>query len=210
MILHFKFLICAKWIIQKLILGQQQGNPVPVPQNVANIPQPYLQHERVPMNIVKVPNVRERSVGRNDRERRVTEEEYRSQHQGYHGHHQVNPETSVDSTFTKAIVQVPYANQANVINLKRTKTGVSDSNHDRISSSCHPSMRQNEKVYPSEPSFAHETNHNSLAFKTNDPMHDGRNIIHVPNTKPSGQRREFRNKECLVTNPSQNLVVRRK
>ena len=103
-----------------ITLGQQQGNPKPVPQNTATLPQ--LSNERVPMNSAKV-NVRDHSVGRNGRERRGVEEEYRDHRQPlYHGHQEMNQETSVDSTFTKAIVQVPYANQANVINLKRTKT----------------------------------------------------------------------------------------
>ena len=102
------------------ILGQQQGNPKPVPQNTATLPQ--LPNERVPMNSVRV-NVRDLSVGRNGRERRGVEEEYRDRQPPSHVHQEMNQETSVDSTFTKAIVQVPYANQANVINLKRTKPG---------------------------------------------------------------------------------------
>ena len=102
------------------ILGQQQGNPKPVPQNTANLPQ--LPNERVPMNSVRV-NVRDLSVGRNGRERRGVEEEYRDRQPPIHGHQEISQETSVDSTFTKAIVQVPYANQANVINLRQTKSG---------------------------------------------------------------------------------------
>ena len=102
------------------ILGQQQGNPKPVQQNTANLPQ--LPNERVPMNSVRV-NVRDLSVGRNGRERRGVEEEYRDRQPPSHVHQEMNQETSVDSTFTKAIVQVPYANQANVINLRQTKSG---------------------------------------------------------------------------------------
>ena len=102
------------------VLGQQQGNPKPVPQNTATLPQ--LPNERVPMNSVRV-NVRDLSVGRNGRERRGVEEEYRDRQPPIHGHQEISQETSVDSTFTKAIVQVPYANQANVINLRQTKSG---------------------------------------------------------------------------------------
>ena len=102
------------------IVGQQQSNPKPVPQNTATLPQ--LPNERVPMNSVRV-NVRDLSVGRNGRERRGVEEEYRDRQPPSHVHQEMNQETSVDSTFTKAIVQVPYANQANVINLRQTKSG---------------------------------------------------------------------------------------
>ena len=68
------------------------------------------------------------------------------------------------------------------------------------------SIRSHERIYPSEPPFPQDAQHNAFAVKTNDLRGDGRNLP-IHGSKPSTQRREFSNNECLITNQAQNLVV---
>ena len=68
------------------------------------------------------------------------------------------------------------------------------------------SIHSHERIYPSEPPFPQDAQHNAFAVKTNDSRGDGRNLP-IHGSKPSTQRREFSNNECLITNQAQNLVV---
>ena len=68
------------------------------------------------------------------------------------------------------------------------------------------SIRSHERIFPSEPPFPQDAQRNAFAVKTNDSRGDGRNLP-IHGSKPSTQRREFSNNECLITNQAQNLVV---
>ena len=83
---------------------------------------------------------------------------------------------------------------------------VQDPSYDRVPSSTHMSIRSHERIYPSEPPFPQDTQHKAFAAKTNDSRSDGRNLP-IYGSKPTSQRREFSNNECLITNQAQNLVV---